>query len=216
MLGVASVAMAQQVADANSSPARVLGADDAAAVEEVAGMPLAYFDQAYMNPARDAAMRAEVVRILETAGVPVDDMTEAALSGGRRSVYGFLLRIVIRDASPIAWDLPDHAMGVTIGRQMPPSNVYLFYPSIVRVLGIEGGRRKSLTDEEIGRALGRVVVHELVHAFAPDHEHGGWGIMGHAQDRHSLTVAGATLDEESAGALMQGWNRAQQVGAERE
>lgn len=158
-------------------------------------------------------MRAEVRRIVEAAGVPVDDMTEAALNGGRRSAYGFLLRVVVRDAGPMAWGLPDHAMGVTVGEQMPPANVYLFYPSIMRVLGVRDRGRQPFTDEEIGRALGRVVVHELVHAFAPRHKHGGWGIMGHAQDRHSLTVAGATLDEQSAEALVEGWERAKRMAA---
>lgn len=171
------------------------------------GMPLAYFDQASIKEARAQAMRAEVQRILAAAGIALRDTTAAIRDDGSASTSDYLVRVVILDISPLRWDLPDHAMGVTFGRQMPPGNVYLFYPSILRQLGIANERRPSLTDEEVGRALGRVVVHELVHAFAPSQKHSSQGITGHSQDRRSLTVSGVVLDDDAAAALARGWRR---------
>lgn len=203
ILAVVSTAAAQEQdkvdSDADATQRAVVGA----------GILLAYFDQSELAEARAVAMRAEVARILAEAGIPLQDTSEAMRDDGSASTSGYLMRVVIFDISPLRWNLPDHTMGVTMGRQMPPANVYLFYPSILRQLGIANERNPSLTEDEVGRALGRVVVHELVHAFAPDHKHGSQGITGHAQDRLSLTVAGIVLDDESAAALAEGLRHVQ-------
>lgn len=171
-------------------------------------LPLAYFGPPELGDGVGEAMEAEVARILEAAGVPVELFSEEALDRGQRPSCGFLVRVVIRDHSPVSWGLPDGAMGVTMGRQMPPTNVYVFRQVVLQTLGVANDRAGYLSDAELGRAFGQVIVHELVHGFAPDHKHSGWGIMGHAQDATSLTQANRELKGRTVEALQDAWRTA--------
>ncbi len=167
------------------------------------GIPLAYLDQGQLSDGVRDAMRAEVARILEDAGIAVDEFTREQLDEGRQPVDGVLVSILVWDKHPTYWKLQENTQGVTIPGETVPSVVYVFYPVVLRQLGIETKRSASYTDEKIGRALARVAVHEIVHAFCPDHKHTRWGIMGHIQGAKSLTDTGTTLGRSAARALVE-------------
>lgn len=180
---------------------------EAVASPETVAVPLTAISMVPLTERVRQTMTREVTRIFEAAGVPVRFLTldEADTATSRCK---FLVRVLIRDAEPLSWNLPGETMGVTIDPQAPPGSIYLFHPAIVRNLGISDPRSGATSDERLGRALAYITVHELVHAFAPDHPHTGWGIMGYIQDAASLTQAGRTLDRSAARALRQGWHRA--------
>lgn len=167
-------------------------------------LPLAYHGPAELHEEALALAKAEVARILDEAGIAVEDFSPGLVDATERPRCGFPVRVVIKDASPLEWGLPDNAMGAARG-EMPPNSVYLFYPAILRNLGAGNGGAESLSNRALGTSLAYVTVHELVHAFAPNHKHSGWGIMGHQQDKSSLTQAGLTLHRRAADALRSGW-----------
>ena len=91
------------------------------------------------------------------------------------------IQVVLMPSEPSGWNLPKRAMGVVLlPDRRQQHSVYLFYPSILRGVGL--GRRAGamLTPrehKELARALGRVLVHEVVHAVAPTLSHSEEGLM---------------------------------------
>ncbi len=205
---ILSVAAVADAAESSPSDGSFLQADP------VPGMPLAYRDQGQLSDRVRDAMRAEVARILTDAGISVDEFTREELDEGRQPVDGVLVSILVWDKHPTYWKLQENTLGVTILGETVPSVVYVFYPVVLRELGIGTKKSASYTDEEIGRALARLAVHEIVHAFCPDHKHTRWGIMGHIQGARSLTDAGATLGGSAATALVEAWGTARDAIAQ--
>ena len=170
-------------------------------------LDVAYFSSAQLGEAVQAAMVGEVERIFAEIGFQVRTHDVDELSGPGGPDPAALLRLVIREQSARSWRINPAALGAMIGRQVPPSSVYLFASPIRRALGIATKPDGYLSAESVGWAFARVAVHEIVHAYAPDHPHSGWGITGHAQDARSLTQAGLVLDERAARAFAEGWQR---------
>ena len=176
-------------------------------------LDVAYFSSAQLSEEVQAAIVAEVERVFAEIGFQVRTHDVDELSGSGGPDPATLLRLVIREQSAKSWGINPAALGAMIGRQVPPTAVYLFASPIRRALGIANKPDGYLSAESVGRAFARVAVHEIVHAYAPDHPHSGWGITGHAQDARSLTQAGLMLDERAARAFAEGW---QQIMAARQ
>jgi hypothetical protein len=123
----------------------------------------------------------------------------------------FVLQVMVMAKAPSGWDLPPHALGVYFnGQTYPPQAVYAFKPSIYKELELDTRGENYLRPEEIGRAFGRVVAHEVVHALAPDHKHSGWGILGHAQDERSLLQPQLSIHQSAGDALRAGLTEIEQ------
>ena len=150
----------------------------------------------------------EVERLLAAARVrlawldpnPIDETEHAE----RRSPA---FRAVLLGEEASRLNLHPGIMGATPERGVMEPVVYVFYPAVVRTLGLE--KRPEIVNSKPGaalcaRAVARVLAHELVHAAAPELSHGGRGIWKARLTRHSLTKRGLVLDEASAVALRAG------------
>jgi len=194
------------------------GSNDSAGVVAVdspsasdATLRLAYFDGTGMSPEVRQAMQEEVERVFGEVGVSVRSLGPENMAEAMAVPGTFVLQVMIMAKAPSGWDLPPHALGVYFnGQTYPPQAVYAFKPSIYKELELDTRGENYLRPEEIGRAFGRVVAHEVVHALAPEHKHKGWGILGHAQDERSLTQPQLSIHDSAGEALRAGLAEIQQ------
>jgi hypothetical protein len=85
------------------------------------------------------------------------------------------------------------------------SAVYVFYHRMARVLGVASDRDGMMEPSDrkrLAKALGRVVVHELVHRVAPDLPHAGSGLMRGDLGRSDLNRSRLSLDDGSKSAVL--------------
>ncbi|HEY2946140.1 MAG TPA: hypothetical protein VGN09_27150 [Vicinamibacteria bacterium] len=155
---------------------------------------------AYPGAAREAAA------ILADAGV------KAAWTLGDSSTVttGDELKVVLMAGAANGARLPEHVMGGT--RSGAPSHTtWIYLSNVLWALGLQdkADRRLLLREqEEVARALGRVVAHELVHAVAPDVAHTRTGLMAEKLGREFLLHARAGLgpaEEKAFRAGVQGF-----------
>ena len=97
-----------------------------------------------------------------------------------------------------------------VGDPEGPRSIFLSVGAVGRALGWPGagGRRAGPKEGpaavRFGRALGRVLAHELVHAIAPDCPHTGSGLMSARLTRWMLTSPEADFDEIARAYLRRG------------
>ena len=87
---------------------------------------------------------------------------------------------------------------------------WIYLSNVLWALGLkeEPTRRLSLQEEEqVARALGRVVAHEVVHAVVPDLVHSHGGLMAEKLGRAFLVQARAFLGPAEQKALRAGAER---------
>jgi len=140
---------------------------------------------AFQNAARETSA------ILAAAGV------QAAWTLGDASTVtsGDELKIVMMAGTANGARLPEHVMGGT-HRDAASHTTWIYLSNVLWALGLEekGSRRLSVQEEEqVARALGRVVAHEIVHAVAPDVPHSPHGLMAGKLGRSYLLQARAAL-----------------------
>ena len=104
------------------------------------------------------------------------------------------IQVVLMPSEPSGWGLSANAMGVVL---LPERNqqdsVYLFYGPILRNVGLArkaGAMLEPRARRDVGRAIARVLVHEVVHAIAPNLSHADEGVM------HDALLIGALLQRE--------------------
>src|SRR5207247_2020923 len=133
----------------------------------------------------------------ETSAILADAGVQASWTLGDASTVtsGEELKIVLLAGAANGARLPEHVMGGTHrGGQSHATWVYL--SNVLWALGLEdhGARRLSVQEEEqVARALGRVVAHEIVHAVAPDLPHTAHGLMAGKLGRADLLQGSAAL-----------------------
>jgi len=169
------------------------GAHPSARASVVAADPssclvLEWMDPHQLLPAGERWLAKEASRILHDAKIPSRwDWSRGHARGASSSAREHRLRVVLVPSEPSGpgWDLASNTLGVTVldGKQTSPA-VYIFYHSIVSVLGRDAskrGRAPNLSDPRFlgpaSRALGRVVAHEIAHAIAPGEPHARSGLM---------------------------------------
>lgn len=150
----------------------------------------------------------------------LDRLREEAAAAFRRS--GARIRFVTSGGGPPIvpatlypeiprnWKVARGALGVAVGDPEGPRSIFLSVGAVGRALGWPGagGRRAGPKEGpaaiRFGRALGRVLAHELVHAIAPDCPHTGSGLMSARLTRWMLTSPEADFDEIARAYLRRG------------
>jgi len=74
----------------------------------------------------------------------------------------------------------NRVMGLVLRDHAAPSPAWVFMDSVRATLG------RPTRESELGRAVGRVVAHEVIHALAPGHPHAAGGLMASTLDRWGL------------------------------
>jgi hypothetical protein len=136
---------------------------------------LVWHDPNDVYPTSSEAVASEVRRIFAPLGVEIDwargrDEEEAIQSLDGETL---MLRVVLVPSEPSGpgWGLSPEALGAVLFMDGRPSDIYIFYRNMLRVLGLHRSARPSPRElvklSRLSRAVGRVTAHELVHAVAP-------------------------------------------------
>jgi hypothetical protein len=116
------------------------------------------------------------------------------------------LKVVLMSGAANGARLPERVMGGTRkGQQSRTTWIYL--SNVLWALDLAGRTPSELTTlekEEVARALGRVVAHEIVHAVAPDLPHSSRGLMSGKLGRNFLIQSKVTLQPVERSALRSG------------
>jgi len=118
--------------------------------------------------------------------------------------------VIVTPSEPAGegWHLSPSAMGVS-------SAVYVFYHRVARVLGVASERDGMMEPSDrkrLAKALGRVVVHELVHRIAPNLPHADSGVMQGDLGRSYLTRKHLSLDDGSKSGVLAALREARRGG----
>jgi hypothetical protein len=84
-----------------------------------------------------------------------------------------------------------HVMGATRSHQPGNATVWVYLEDVASAVGLAGRGLESgsgLDRAVFGRALGRVVAHEIVHTLLPERPHDSAGLMSASLGRHELTT----------------------------
>lgn len=104
------------------------------------------------------------------------------------------VQVVLMASEPSAWGIQANAMGVVLlPNRSQQDSVYLFYPPILRNIGLgrrTGSMLKPPERRDVSRAIARVLVHEVVHAIAPNLSHADEGVM------HDALLVGTLLRQD--------------------
>jgi hypothetical protein len=99
-------------------------------------------------------------------------------------------------------------MGVVLLPQRTrQSSAYLFYPPILRNVGLGRKAGAMLTPRErkdVARVLARVLVHEVIHAIAPHLSHADDGVMHDALLTGALSRTEIAIDSRTREEFLRG------------
>lgn len=112
------------------------------------------------------------------------------------------IKAVLFARAPVGWNLPKAAMGTAFGKASSVKTVFVFHET-TRAFAV-GPPPAQWSPQQEGRALGRVLAHELVHALAPQLPHASAGLMAPRLRSSHLLAPRIQLDDASAEALRQG------------
>jgi hypothetical protein len=174
------------------------------AIEENGGLTSTPIDLVWqdgnklLSSGRDAVGR-EVVRLFDGVGVDVEWVSEAKLESESGAVS---IRVVLA-GDPAFWRQARNTMGIVFDGHGPQSSVYIFFHSVVRILGwkpesIAGRMLDPRKQAALTRALARVIGHEVFHAVAPSLPHGPQGLTQANLDRNFLLSSGVEIHPYSA------------------
>jgi hypothetical protein len=154
---------------------------------------------------RPAAM-AETATLLNAAGL---DVTWQTAGGLQRAVRDEEVLVVVLPGTPSS--LPRDVMGTAHPGVPGARAVWVFLSGVRQALGYstQSGIMPPGETANVGRAIGRVIVHEIVHLTAPDRPHEATGLMAPRLGRGILIQAHIDLDPELNRVL----HRAAQIGA---
>ena len=211
VLLAASPLLAENSSNGAQSPARDQAREVVVATTSESTLNIGYFDRADLPEEVMRAMQGEVERLLREFGITVATFDANDLSNSDAMPAGTLLRVMIWERLPETWKVPRHTMGLCPDSGQLPRGVYIFEPAILRELGLATRGINSMRAEDVGRAFGRVVAHEVVHAFATfvgEDRHRGNGLMGRALDKETMLRPALSVDERSGAALRGGLAKA--------
>jgi hypothetical protein len=137
---------------------------------------------------------AEAARLLASMGV----IAEWRMGRAGETVQPRDLRVILldraaadREGKPVLGSTPEHFAGERY--------VWVHVPGVRGAVGLDPRRRLDPSEVRdrlvLGRALGRVIAHEVVHAVAPGVPHGS-GLMARCLDKRDLTAKVLTVPAE--------------------
>lgn len=153
------------------------------------------------------SLRTEVQRVMKSADlriwwVPCEDATDQIFQ--RLVVVRFRGRCeILRDNRTDSKSRILASTHVSDGAILPYVDVYC--SRVARMLPIETERHAFFTRlEALGRALGRVIAHELYHIFGQTQKHGRWGLAQPGLSGSELTEPGAWFEEPELESIRRG------------
>ena len=194
---------------------------DASTVKNIASraerscLVLEWMDPHELLPAGERWIAKETTRILGDADIGARwDWSRARGDSVSAPPGEHRLRVVLLPSEPSGpgWRLRANTLGATVvdGRVAPPA-VYIFYKSVVAMLGLRERPRKLPDTYFLGRAsraFGRVIAHEVAHAIAPGEPHARDGLMQAGLEPAFLTAKGdVKIDAHWRHVLAQGMSR---------
>lgn len=193
--------LALQLLLAGSSPA-VAEADPRAHLE----LPIVVVDSTARPRGALAAMRSELARLLEPAVIEPVWLTPGTVDRGpfvgRRP---FVVKVVIWRSDRLSRQLDERVLATVLGSADPDrqgDTMFLFWPAIVHHLRKWNGTASTAREE--GRALARLVFHELAHLLAPRRDHEARGLMALSVERRLLVRAELPVDPDWLQAVRRG------------
>jgi hypothetical protein len=113
------------------------------------------------------------------------------------------LIVVLVPRPPANSRVSAHAMGAISMSGGSPRSLAVFAEAVARTLGLApaGGGWSVTQRRDFGVALGRVVVHELVHTLVPGQPHERRGLMAASLNRAQLVGAAPPIAPETAAAF---------------
>jgi hypothetical protein len=182
---------------ASSASGLEIAAGDAIAPSTNDRLSLTWFDAWGLCPLVVRGATEEVKRILSDLGVQAEWMKiEDAFASGRPR-----LSVVMMDVEPAAWGLAPHTLGASKGENGPRDVVFIFTPNVIQAAGhpVKRGNCEAVrVQAQVGRALARVIAHEIVHAVAPGHPHADEGLMNPSLSQAALLQSAIAVDPACA------------------
>ncbi len=146
---------------------------------------------------------SEVAAILGQARIA----TTSTVGTTSTQAAGDEIRIVVMDEVPGGSALSKRVMGCT-RRGGHTGTAWVYLSSVRWAVGRPGRGGRGLLareQEEVGRALGRVAAHEVIHVLAPDLPHARDGLMAGQLSYALLASSRVTLGAREAGAARAGF-----------
>jgi hypothetical protein len=118
------------------------------------------------------------------------------------------IQVVLLPSEPSGWGISPNAMGVVLlpSREQQDS-VYLFYRPILRNAGL-GRRAGTILNprerKDAARAIARVLIHEVIHAVAPNISHADKGVMHDSLLIGALSSPRIEIDDRTREELLRG------------
>jgi hypothetical protein len=151
-------------------------------------LQLLWFDPSHaLEAPTTSAVADEVREIFRGLGVEVAfRAADAAANYGDGPLPE--IPVILLNDDPVVARRPSCVLGLVMRHQEPRRAVWAFLENVRWTLSHDQDRRRPAMGEEIalGRALGRVVAHEVIHSLAPDEPHSKNGLMGHSMNRAFL------------------------------
>jgi hypothetical protein len=151
-------------------------------------------------------VRSEADSIFRDLGVAV--RWEVGSDPRPASAGELRIQVVLMPSEPSGWGISPNAMGVVLLPQRDRQNsVFLFYRPILRNVGLAGTAGSMLKPRDrrdVARAMGRVLVHEVVHAVAPNLSHADRGVMHDALLIGALSNVEIEIDDRTREEFLRG------------
>ena len=167
---------------------------EAARRDETPGgtLRLVWIDREAAAETARAIVLAESARLLAPSGV---DVSWTVSDGRQRVAEEGEVHVVVVPAPPR--HLRAHVMGAAQPSPHGVRVVWIFASSVRAAIGLPSSVRHVLSPDEAdryGRALARVVLHEVVHVTAPERPHSHGGLMAARLSRSTLEDASMKID----------------------
>jgi hypothetical protein len=153
-----------------------------------------WIDLAGVPPLAEAAARREAGEVLQQAGIALRWRTgEAHDTLGARD-----LPVVLLERDRAARPGGERILGACAAHAGTP-RVWVYLANLTWTLGLRGHADPLAFDQALvlGRAIGRIVAHEVIHAVAPAVRHARSGIMSARFDRRDLLALRLDIDADT-------------------
>lgn len=205
MIPALLLAMAAPASFAGEAPSdgRMPGGSDKEG-ELSLSIDLALFDGIGLTDNVKAVMLGEAEAIFAGIGTSVNWL-DRTVDPDRIGPSAVEVKVILSPVHPSTWDLKPNALGIVLAPHW--DTVFVFARTVARTIGLGKTARSSdviARRPDLALAMARVLVHEVIHTIARDHEHAEVGIMRGSQSYRTLIVEDAWLDERCAQAFAQG------------